>query len=127
VTLGASLSVPTPATIASSPYLRLGVTYTPQPDYDRLWGSSFSQGLGSTARVEAVTMTSAYAGGGPVTLDVPDVSGAAGWNDAWALLPGVSTNWSVFGYGWPGPSAPAPPVANGSTFKLAEQNGTITP
>lgn len=124
VTLGAALTGASASVLATTPYVRLGASYTPQPDYNTLWGALFSQGTGATTRTVNVEMTAGYAGTGPVALNTPDLSAAAGWSNTWALVTGVSTSWTVFGFGG---FIPGGTPADGTTYKEAYQKGTITP
>jgi hypothetical protein len=126
VTLGAALGAPTITTLAPTPYLRLRAQLPQQSDYNRLAEVSYSQSNGTSgSRTASVAMTAGYAGGGAYTLDIPDFSGVAGWNNAWGLQPGVSTNWSVaeiggtFLFGFQAPS-------EGASFVEASLSGTIT-
>jgi hypothetical protein len=126
VTLGSTLGVPTITTVATSPYLRLRAQLTSHSEYNVLGGIVYTQGTGATERTVNVLMTAAYAGGSAYDLTIPDLSGVSGWNNAWGLQPGVSTDWTeiqsggTFNYFFPG----ATPT-DGATVVFATRTGTI--
>jgi uncharacterized membrane protein len=125
VTLGPVLGVPTISTIATSPYLRLRAQLPLQAEYNNAGGVSYSQGGGPNT-TWSILMTAAYASGAAYDLNVPDLSGVAGWNNAWALVSGVSTSYSAFEVGgtfnqfFPGQVA-----ADGATSVFATRSGTV--
>ncbi|HSH76040.1 MAG TPA: hypothetical protein VLA09_10195, partial [Longimicrobiales bacterium] len=41
-------------------------------------------------------------GGGNVSLEIPDFSGVAGWNDAWAPTSASTSDWGFSAFGWTG-------------------------
>jgi hypothetical protein len=100
VTLGAALSAPTTSTVASTPYLRLRAQLAAQSEYNRFGGVSYSQSPGGNlARSASVYATSAVAGASGFDLTIPDLSAAAGWDNAWGLQAGTATAYSVFATG----------------------------
>jgi hypothetical protein len=117
VTLGAPLSAPTITTTGTTPYLQLRAQLPTQSDYDRFGQISYSQGSGGASRRVSVAMTKGYAGSAGYDLLIPDLSAAAGWNNAWGLQPAVSTQWNAeeFGgtllFGFQAPSEGASVVA----------------
>jgi hypothetical protein len=125
VTLGPVLGVPTISTVATAPYLRLRAQLPLQAEYGSSGGVSYSQGTGPST-TWSVLMTGAYAGGAAYDLIIPDLSGAAGWNNVWGLLPGVGTSYNVFEVGgtfnqfFPGQVA-----AEGATSVFATRTGTV--
>jgi hypothetical protein len=92
--LPAALVRPTFATVATAPFLRPGAQFVAQADYDRAASVTYQQGI---TTLVSVTMTAAYAGLnlGGYDLVVPDLSGAAGFDPAWALHPGVPLTWTA--------------------------------
>ena len=124
VTLGPAIGAPTITTVASSPYLRLRAQLPLQGEYDRFGGVTYSQ---SSGRETSVFMTGAYAGSGPFDLTIPDLSAVSGWNNAWGLQPGVSTEWSVFESGGTFMSGfPGATPTEGATVISASRSGTIS-
>jgi hypothetical protein len=100
VTLGAALSAPTTSTVATTPYLRLRAQLAAQSDYNRFGGVSFSQSPGGNlARSVSVYATSTVAGASGFDLAIPDLTAAAGWDNAWGLQAGTATEYSVFATG----------------------------
>jgi hypothetical protein len=104
VTLGSELGAVTVGATATSPSLRLHAIIPPS-QYSSSWSVSFTQGSGAQARVSSIQSTAGYFVATPtsVTLAMPDLSGAAGYEATWALA-NVTTNWfasaqSVSGFG----------------------------
>lgn len=87
LTLGALLIRPTVTTVATAPALRLRAHFVAQPDYDRATVVSYQQ---DSTRFVAITMTAAFGAisGNGYDLVIPDLSGAAGFDPAWALRAG---------------------------------------
>lgn len=128
VTLGPSLSAATASVLGTSPNALIGISYGAQSEYNTLWSAVFSQGTNAASRAVTVTMTAGYAAGaGTIELDVPDLSGAAGWNSDWGLKQGAATAWTLTAFGWTGGNGSFGPFGEGVTFKEAYQTGTITP
>ena len=100
VTLGAALNAPTTSTVASTPYLRLRAQLAAQSEYNRFGGVSFAQSQGtSIVRSVSVYATGAVAGTSGFDLTIPDLTAAAGWDNAWGLQAGTATEYSVFATG----------------------------
>lgn len=120
--LGAPLIEPAFTTVATSPALRLQAQFAPQSDYDQSAAIAYQQGL---TRVVTVTVTAAYAQrtGIGYTLVVPDLSGAAGFDPAWALQPGITVGWTAVGTGG---TLGAQPV-DGAVQRYTQSSGTIAP
>jgi len=97
VRLGDRIARPTISTIAgggTDGTIRLRARFVPQSDYDRLTTVVYEQSARSTFVV--VSMTSAYAVlSGGYDLDVPDLSGAAGFDASRALHSGVRIDWTA--------------------------------
>lgn len=125
VTLGSVLGVPTITREAAAPYLRLRAQLPLQAEYNSAGGVSYTQGT-SPSTTWSVLMTGAYAGGAAYDLIIPDLSGAAGWNNAWGLVPGVSTEYSVFEIGGTfNQFFPGRVPVEGATSVFATRSGTI--
>lgn len=90
--LGAALNAPTVTEIASTPYLRLSASLPSQSDYPSFASVRHFQG----PRTVSVTGTSGYFGSTPATwvLDIPDLSGVAGFSvSTYPLQPGTATTY----------------------------------
>lgn len=59
------------------------------------------------------------------TYTLPDLSGVAGWNGAWALQTGLEVTWSVNGQQWD--SLQNWPPAEGALVRTAQSLGAVTP
>jgi hypothetical protein len=71
----------------------------------------------------SVSASRGYLGGAPSTYDieVPDLSGVAGFNSSWGLASGASTRWTIDA------SAATPAATEGAITKAAGRRGTVTP
>lgn len=92
--LGADVVPPTITTIATSPTLRLRAYFVNQAEYSRVASVSFQE---DSTRVVSVSMTEDYALqiGGIYDLLIPELTGVAGFQPAWALSPTTSLRWSA--------------------------------
>jgi hypothetical protein len=92
--VGPDVIAPAISTVATSPSLRLSAHFTPQDEfYDR--ETSIFYTADGTSNV-GVSMTTAYAvTRGGYDLIVPEFSGVAGFNQAWALHAAPSVRWSA--------------------------------
>lgn len=89
VTLGPSLGG-----VAISGTSRPAATYTIQADYDNLWTVLFEQDAATGYRRIEALMTRGYIGDASnVTLAVPNLSGVAGFQQSWLLVPGTIAEW----------------------------------
>ncbi|MEX2530510.1 MAG: hypothetical protein WD960_07045 [Gemmatimonadota bacterium] len=129
VTLGPPLADPTVASIATSPYARFSASWVRQTEYERFVGFILTQSGGSDDRSFVIFATDGYLGaGGTVQLEVPDLTGVAGWDDAWGLSPSASAMWTVTGSGWAGDGAiNFPEVTEGTVYHSATRSGEIQP
>ena len=106
---------------------RLRAVYTPQNDYLSQWSVDYTQ-AGNGGVGVSISMTAAYSGGGPVTLDVPDLTPLAGWNTNWGLKPGFSTDWEFSATGASASfNVTSSALVEGAEFRSAQRVGTITP
>lgn len=125
--LGAPLVPPTLSTVATAPSLRLRAQFVTQSEYDRSASVSFQQG---DNRLFSVSMTAAYAAlrANGFDLTVPDLSGVAGFDPAWALQStGGSLFWNAGRIGGTlGLGANVVPV-NGARQVSTSGSGIITP
>lgn len=120
---GPLLDAPTVVLVGSAP-VRLRATGTWQSDYN--WGGavSFSQATG--ARTVTISGSrSALGGGASYSFEIPDFSGAPGWNPTWMLQPGVVTTHTVSFTGVKSGSSAVP--ADGTDLLIGQRIGAITP
>jgi hypothetical protein len=72
-------------------------------------------------RTGSVTATTGYTSGAAWDITIPDLSGAAGWQNTWALQPGTPFDWSVAAISG-GVFLLDPTVASGTIFRSASRN-----
>ncbi|MGE0442021.1 MAG: beta strand repeat-containing protein [Gemmatimonadales bacterium] len=109
LTLPSPLPVFTP-TIPAGPYKRLRWDFTVPADV----ASSVSGGYADTGGQKLVTIgasVAGYFGGTAISLEMPDFSSVAGWENSWAPTAGALVNWTAVGAG---AAALGPCVASGS-------------
>jgi hypothetical protein len=124
ITFGPAMTLPTVTSLGGG---RLQAVYPIQSAYNRYWIASFDQTT-IDRRVDIEMTSGWFGGGGSVTLAMPDLSGVAGWNAAWALQPGTSTSWMVSGTGWTGGNGiTSPPFIEGAEYISGTQRASITP
>jgi len=124
LTLGGAITTPTFSTSGTAPYARVRSQGPWQSDYPDAVTVGYVQSTGS--RTWTITATRAYFGSGSSTydLDLPDLSGVSGFNNAWGLVAGTTTNYSFNIYGgFRGLSA----ITEGTTFRFGGRSATITP
>jgi hypothetical protein len=125
ITLGPELTAPTISTAAVQPYLRLRAVLPVQQEYDTWFMANFGQAAPS--RNASVQMSAEYKGAsGTATLEVPDLSAVAGWNNTWGLTAGVPTQWTVLGIRFSSGNA-MEEWRDGATWAAAMRAGSITP
>lgn len=101
ITFGQALPAPTITDITgASAYRRLRAQLTLPAEYNSM--ATFGLADNSGDHSIAVLATAAWLGGLSVTVEVPDLSGAAGWDDAWAPASSATTNWMFRASGWSG-------------------------
>ncbi len=129
VALGPTLTGVDATTLATTPYARIQLVVPLPSDYGQMALANFTQGSGSSSRAVTIQQTEGYlAGADTATLAVPDLSGVSGWDDAWGLAAGVSTDWTAWAFGWSGTGGIlGQPFAEGVTTSSASATGTITP
>jgi hypothetical protein len=122
IAMGPALSTPTVTRFATAPYAQPRVQLPGQTEYNKLLIASYEQ----TNRSASVAATAAYYGAAPTTWDVtlPNLSGAAGWNNAWGL-DATPIDWSVLAQG--GTILQIAPPADGSTIQYAAVSSGTTP
>ena len=128
VTFGPALSAPTVAVAATTPYVRLRLDFTTQPEYNTIFTTNFAQGTGAAQRNVVISKTAGYiAAGGPTRMEVPDASAAAGWTNTWALQSGAVTTWLFVASGFTGGGIVTPNPVEGAIMNSASRMGQITP
>ncbi|HVT39094.1 MAG TPA: hypothetical protein VHE78_08610 [Gemmatimonadaceae bacterium] len=116
--LGPPLRTPTIATIGV-PAVQVRVLLPSQREYGGFAQVQYSQAIG---RYAWVTTTAAYSAGMPATwtLDLPDLSGVAGFQSAWALASGTPTQYYVVAGG----DYLFKPTTDGAQFGIGATFGT---
>ncbi len=125
-TFGPVLAAPAVTVLGAGP-VRLRATGTWQSEYGTSAGVSFIQSVDApNARSVAITGDRAFFGGaGGYSFEVPDFTGAPGWNPDWMLRAGVSTSHTVTGIGLNMGNVET--ATDGLVMISATRIGTITP
>ncbi len=125
-TLPAVLSAPTVTSLgASGGNSRLRAVYNPQADYGSQWSVTYAQNNGASV---SISVNASYTAGGAITIDVPDLTGLAGWNTNWGLRAGQNTTWQFSASGWDASFNPTSPVfTEGAVVRSASKQGAVTP
>jgi hypothetical protein len=124
VRVGDRIDMPAISTIARDGSLRLRARFAPQADYDRLTSVVYEHP--ATGTFVVTSMTSAYAAlAGGYELDVPDLSGAAGFDASWALNAAMRVNWNAFRVGGTLPIGRNAVPSNGATRRTTGTRGEI--
>lgn len=129
VALGPHLSAPMVTITATSPYVRPRMELPVQPEYNRIWSMSYSQGASGQTRTIVMQLTSGYTGSvATVDVVVPDFEGTADWNSNWGLRPQTQIQWSAAATRWTAAgSGVDAPILEGSVVINASRSGQITP
>lgn len=125
-TFGPLLNAPTNTAVGTNP-VRLRSQGTWQTEYNLAAGAIFYQSV-AAPNARTVTMTGSRAFYGAAVgydFEIPDFTGAPGWNPDWMLKPGVLTNINVNSMGLASGSSATP--ANGVTLITGARTGVITP
>ncbi len=95
LTLGSNLNAPTFTTLAGAPYQRYRAAGTFQAEYNQEITISYQQTT-SGGRAWTLYSTAGYLGGASsYSLDLPDLSAVAGFNNTWGLQTGSATQYSA--------------------------------
>jgi hypothetical protein len=122
--LGPALVGPTVSVLATQSYARLRASYNVQPEYNTSFLANFSQ----TTRDAQVVMSAAYSqNAATVNLDVPDLSGVAGWQNSWGLQAGAQVSWYFMAMKYPPGSSTLTSFVDGLTWASAMRTGNIMP
>jgi len=128
VSLGPLLTMPTVSAAATTPYARLRMQLDVQQEYEDAWGLSYAQIPAGQDRVVAISLTRGYTGDvSSLDVAIPDFTGTAGWDAAWAPRSGVETQWSIAATGWTAPSGSPFSVMEGGISRTGTRSGAITP
>jgi hypothetical protein len=122
ITLGPELSSPTVTIAATSPVVRPRMQLPTQSEYDRFW----TIGYGQDERFVSILVFEGFGVGATLDIAVPDLSGAAGWQNDWGLG-SAETFWTVLGSGFQGGGGGESPIVEGATNLGATRFGTINP
>ena len=124
--LGADVVPPDFRTVATSPTLRLGARLVNQSEYGRETSVSFQE---DSTRFVSVSMTQNYAlqVGGTYDLVIPELTGVAGFEAAWALSPTNSLRWSATRIGGTLGLGIEPVPFDGATQRGAFISDVLTP
>ena len=122
---GPTLSDATFSILSADPYLRPRVQLPGQSSYNGEVDVFYDQ----DSRSAFIFQTAGYAGGLPATWDIqlPDLSGVAGFDGTWGLSASAGTSWSVTAYGGRLLFLDASVPPDGSTYRLAGRFGDNLP
>ena len=122
LTFGSALPAPTVSTVRTAPYAMLRARGSWSSEYGETVTFGTTQASGG-GRGMTVTASRGYLGGAPsgYDIEVPDLSGVAGFSSAWGLAAGASTRWTMDA------NAATATAAEGAGTKAAGRRGTITP
>jgi len=127
-TLGPVPATPTVSTVATAPYVRFRVEHTINSSYNRYFVAFFNQGTEATERNAQIQKTNSYVeAGGPLAMEVPDLSSVSGWSNDWGMRTGAQTFWGLTATGWTGSGITSPVLVDGATLLSGTRNGLITP
>ncbi len=128
MTLNAVLPDQTVTVASTAPYVRLRAHGSVTAAYNKFVEVVWDQLSSSVPRSESVGASSTYlANATEYDLTIPDFSGTAGWNNAWAPRTGVETDWAVTAAGFSGIGLASPRPVEGATIQGALRMGTIIP
>lgn len=101
IIFGQALPTPTITDISGAgAYRRVRAELTLPAEYNSLATIGLFDASGDHSI--AAMATAAWLGGLNVSIEIPNLSGLAGWDDGWAPTSAVTSNWGFTGYGWTG-------------------------
>ena len=119
ITFGPALTPPTVTSVATSPYVRLRASGNWMTEYPTAIGAAYSQGT----RSWTISASRGFTGNGSsYQLEIPDLSGAGGFMNTWALGNGSQAMWTVNAT-----DATTNLMVENGGFRTASRTGTITP
>ena len=130
LTFGPAPSTVSVTSVTGTPVVRLRTQYAVQTEYNKFFSFSYSQAVGATQRTISITMSTAYLGGNPTSIDhtMPDLSTVAGWDNNWGLRAGTVTNYITTASGWTfAAGATGATPAEGGVILSGTKLGSFTP
>lgn len=124
-TFGPLLTTPPVSLVGPNP-LRLRVQAPWQAEYNAQAAAFFGQQSGVIRTSVTLTGTANFFGGSSYSLEIPDFTGAAGWNPGWMLQAGRPTTVQTTGVGVVNGGTDLTP-RDGLEVRSAQRRGTITP
>jgi hypothetical protein len=125
LTVGAVMGMPAVTTVATSPVQRLRAQLTRGADYARAMHATYLQESQFSSTRVSVTITGGYEALPAWDVTIPDLSGVAGWQNAWGLAAGA-VEWTVTAFGGrPELLFGAPPV-DGEAVRFASRSSAPT-
>jgi hypothetical protein len=123
-TFGPLLTPPALTILGSAP-VRLRMQAPWQPEYNALASVTYVQS-GLITRSVTLSGSASYFSGSGFTLEIPEFTGASGWNPAWMLQAGTITGLQVSATGIVAGGSGLTPV-DGLEVRSAQRRGTVTP
>lgn len=121
LTLGGSLSAPTTTVTSIVPFARIKVQGTWQGEYGDAVSTSIVNTVGTNRGWTLVSSRAFTGAASSYELEIPDLFGVVGFNNAWAPPTGIPTTVATTASGTAGV------IAEGSSFKSATRVQTIIP
>ncbi|MBL8982752.1 MAG: hypothetical protein JNL26_11250 [Gemmatimonadetes bacterium] len=122
--LGPVLANATVGSVSTAPYRRVRFQAAKQAEYSSLWLFGWTQGSTGSRRDGTIMVTNAYIGSvGSIDISIPDFTGVAGWNNAWAPMADI-VNYSFNAYGWNLGGGFGQPSVDGAIVKGAIKLGS---
>jgi len=125
LTLGPALSAVTLSSSTSGGLARAKAKANFQAEYGDAFGVTFSQSNGNRSVTISALRGYFAAGGSEFELETPNFAGIDGFNNAWGLLPGVSTEAEVSAIG--GLAGVINVPTDGTSWRVAARSTTFTP
>jgi hypothetical protein len=128
VTLGPLLGAVSVTVASRTPAVRLQAVIPTAAPYNQFWTFAGSQGNAATYRGAIVYSTAAYAGtlGATVTVAMPDLSAADGYQTDWGMKVGQFIAWQAYGQSQTGFGARGE-LSDGAVSQSSGVGNTITP
>ena len=114
--------------LASGAYSRPRVSFSSQAEYPTIALARFLQSALTTSVLVSLVVTSAHLGSTPPTwqIAVPDFSGASGFDNAWMLRPGMSTQYLIEAFGGPNTLIFGGVPTDGDSYRFAYRQSSAT-
>ncbi|MCC6318257.1 MAG: hypothetical protein IT361_11255 [Gemmatimonadaceae bacterium] len=121
LTLGPQLNTPAVSVVSTSGYARIRTNTARQTEYNNAWNAFFGQ---PNRSVSMVVQPGYMAFQSAFDVTIPDFSGVTGWQNTWGPQAGISTTWGVAMTGFINLTGL---YVEGSSFRTAQRQGSITP